>query len=66
VTLNEGQSVTCTITNNDIPDEVEGLVLPFTGFNTDEVMALGIVLTLAGLLAVVTSRRREEDEGLDR
>ena len=67
VTLDEGQSVTCTITNNDIPDEILPVVilpvviLPFTGVYADDLAYLAIGLTLAGMMFVVAARRREDE-----
>jgi len=67
VTLASGQSVTCTITNDDIEDEVLPIeVLPFTGLAADELLAMATLLAMAGIVVVVTSRRRDDDLGLDR
>jgi hypothetical protein len=66
VTLVPGQSVTCTVTNDDIEDEVLPTVLPFTGLAAEELLALAAVLAMAGIVIVITARRRDDDIGLDR
>lgn len=66
VTLVPGQSVTCTVTNDDIEDEVLPTVLPFTGLAAEELLALAAVLAMAGIVIVITARRRNDDIGLDR
>ncbi|HXV72023.1 MAG TPA: hypothetical protein VEB69_11550, partial [Acidimicrobiia bacterium] len=66
VTLAPGQSVTCTVTNDDIEDEVLPTVLPFTGLPAEELVALATLLAMAGLVIVVGSRRRGNRLGLDR
>jgi 2-keto-4-pentenoate hydratase/2-oxohepta-3-ene-1,7-dioic acid hydratase in catechol pathway len=66
VTLSPGQSVTCTITNDDIADEVLPIVLPFTGLAADELLALATLLAMAGIVLVTSSRRRDEGSSLDR
>ncbi len=64
VTLTNGQSATCTITNNDIPDEVLDLeILPFTGANSGEMALVALMMMIFGSLVVLSTRR--EEEGLD-
>jgi hypothetical protein len=58
--------VTCTVTNDDIEDEVLPTVLPFTGLAAEELLALAAVLAMAGIVIVITARRRDDDIGLDR
>lgn len=71
VTLGEGQSVTCTITNNDIPEEIlpeEILpveILPFTGVFAEDLFRLGAGLALLGLLMLMLSGARREQERLN-
>ena len=63
ITLNPGQSATCVVTNNDIPDEVLPIeILPFTGAFSRELGLFAIAVMLLGILLVATSR--EEEEGL--
>jgi cold shock CspA family protein len=65
VTLAEGQSVTCTITNNDVG--VLGIdVLPLTGLDSDILFALSASMALLGLLAVLASRQWRREEESDR
>ncbi len=66
VTLAEGQSVTCTITNNDIPEEIlPEEILPFTGLFADDLFRLGAGLALLGLSMLMLSRARRERERLN-
>ena len=66
IELSAGEVVTCTFTNN-LPDEVEPIeVLPFTGLDSDVLVALAIVLAMAGGLALLLTRKRGRHEGLDR
>ena len=71
VTLGEGQSVTCTITNNDIPEEILPVeivpveTLPFTGVFADDLFRLGAGLALMGLSILMWSRARRERERLN-
>ena len=63
ITLSPGQSATCVVTNNDIPDEVLPIeILPFTGAFSLEMGLFAIAVMLLGILLVATSR--EEEEGL--